>query len=95
MGDWARKEHFDQSASCLEVSVQSLTMGHLPSLIRVLERILCLTLRRRSWGGAELGPSVLDEPVFLLQDGTTENRDETHCQNSYQQDITDSKTLGE
>ena len=50
VGDWARKEHFDQGKSCLEVSVKSLTIGHLPSLIRVLERTLCLTLKREELG---------------------------------------------
>lgn len=31
--DWAKKEHFDQSMTCLEVSVKSPTMGHPQSLI--------------------------------------------------------------
>lgn len=55
VGDWARKEHFDQSTSCLEVSVKSLTTGHLPFLIHVLERTLCLTLKRRKLEGNRVG----------------------------------------
>ena len=48
-------------------------------------------------GGADLGPSVLGEPevCVLPTVWTTENRAETRCQNSYQQDVTDRKTLGE